>query len=228
MLSFALTSAPGPARELRSEMMNQAEKQSPAELWPGASTPGWDAVDEAGWESFPASDPPALVQDRGAPVAPVTPEPVPRKANMSVLDETELHALHEALNDEYQAWATYDQVIADFGPERPFINVREAEARHIEALRSLFQRYGVPMPENTWPGRVPRFASPREACLWAIDAEVANGALFDRLSQSTRRSDILAVFRSLQRASQERHLLAFRRCATRGAGRGAGPVARRG
>jgi hypothetical protein len=59
---------------------------------------------------------------------------------MTVLNDTEVRALHEALDDEYRAWATYDQVIHDFGPERPFINIREAEARHIEALRSLFQR----------------------------------------------------------------------------------------
>ena len=27
----------------------------------------------------------------------------------------EIEALHDALDDEYKAWATYDQVITDFG-----------------------------------------------------------------------------------------------------------------
>ena len=138
---------------------------------------------------------------------------------MSVLDETESQALREALDDEYLAWATYDQVVRDFGAQRPFINIREAEARHVEALRTLFQRYGLDVPDNTWPGRVPRFASVREACEASIAAEVANAELYKRLIQSSARPDIIAVFRNLQRASQERHLPAFRRCIHRGPGR---------
>lgn len=141
---------------------------------------------------------------------------------MTVLNEVERRALLEALDDEYRAWATYDQIVHDLGPERPFINIVEAEARHIAALRSLFERYGLDVPENPWQGRVPRFASVRDACTAGIEAEVANTELFDRLMQSTHREDILAVFRNLQRASQERHLPAFRRCATRGEGRGRG------
>ena len=45
---------------------------------------------------------------------------------MNNLTEIEIHALNEALNDEHHAWATYDQVIADFGEVRPFSNIREA------------------------------------------------------------------------------------------------------
>jgi rubrerythrin len=139
-----------------------------------------------------------------------------------VLDEAEIRALREALDDEHKAWATYDQVIRDLGPERPFSNIIEAEARHIEALQSLFQRYGLEVPENPWPGRVQRFASLREACEAGIQAEIENSALYERLLRSTSRPDILAVLRNLQRASQERHLPAFRRCASRGQGRGRG------
>lgn len=138
-----------------------------------------------------------------------------------MLSEAEEQALRDALDDEYRAWATYDQVIQDFGPDRPFIHIRDAEARHIEALRTLFQRYGLVVPGNPWPGRVPRFASTREACEAGIEAEIANAALYARLMRSTRRPDILAVFGNLERASQERHLPAFRRCATRGPGRAA-------
>lgn len=139
---------------------------------------------------------------------------------MFILNATEAQALRDALDDEYRAWATYDQVIRDLGPERPFINIRDAEARHIEALRALFVRYGLEAPENTWPGRVPRYASRREACEAGVAAEIANVDLYKRLQRSTDRADILQVFSNLQRASQERHLQAFQRCAAGGRGRG--------
>lgn len=134
---------------------------------------------------------------------------------MRTLSENEIAALHAALDDEYQAWATYDQVIRDFGAVRPFSNIRDAEARHIDALAGLFERYGVPVPTNPWPGRVKRYPTLHEACVAAVDAEIANAALYERLLASTTRADILAVFGNLQEASQQRHLRAFRRCAER-------------
>jgi hypothetical protein len=140
---------------------------------------------------------------------------------MNKLTETEVRALNDALDDEYRAWATYDQVIADFGETRPFSNIRAAEARHIEALCAVFARHGLPVPENPWPGKVARYASLQAACEAGVAAEIANGALYERLLASTQRPDILRVFRSLQEASQERHLGAFQRCAQRGS-RGGG------
>lgn len=76
---------------------------------------------------------------------------------MTSLKDKEINALHEALDDEYKALATYDQVIADFGAVRPFINIRQSEARHISALLKLFGFYSVEPPENPWIGRVPRY-----------------------------------------------------------------------
>lgn len=144
---------------------------------------------------------------------------------MSDLNEMEIRALNEALDDEYRALTTYDEVIANFGEVQPFSNIREAEARHIEALCALFIRYGLPVPENRWPGKVARFASLQAACEAGVAAEIANGEMYDRLLMATQRPDILAVLRNLQAASQQRHLAAFRRCTqgpTGGGGRGAG------
>ena len=134
---------------------------------------------------------------------------------MSTLDESEIAALHAALDDEYHAWTTYDQVISDFGLVRPFSNIRDAEARHIDALLGLFERYGVPVPANPWPGRVERYPTLHDACVAAVAAEIANAALYERLLASTTRPDILAVFGNLQEASQQRHLRAFQRCVER-------------
>jgi rubrerythrin len=136
---------------------------------------------------------------------------------MSGLNAAEIAALEEALDDEYHAFTTYDQVIADFGNVRPFSNIRDAEARHIGALLGLFHRYGREPPANRWVGRVKRYASLAEACADAVRAELDNAALYDRLLAATTRADLLAVFGNLREASQERHLPAFRRCVARDA-----------
>jgi hypothetical protein len=137
---------------------------------------------------------------------------------MDRLTTAEIQALREALDDEYHAWSAYDQVITDFGELRPFVNIRDAEARHARALTQLFTRYGLPIPTNTWPGRVRRYASLQEACEAAVAAEIANGEMYERLLFATQRTDILTVLRNLQQASQQRHLPAFQRCAQRVAG----------
>ena len=134
---------------------------------------------------------------------------------MSTLNDAEVRALQEALDDEYRAWATYDQVVHDFGEVRPFVNIRDAEARHIGALLSIFGRYGLAPPPNPWPGNVDRYTSLRDACAAGVAAEIANAALYERLFGSTNRPDILAVYRNLHDASQQRHLPAFRRCVAR-------------
>lgn len=136
---------------------------------------------------------------------------------MSELTAAEVAALQEALDDEYHAFTTYGQVIADFGSVRPFSNIREAEARHIDALLGLFAKHDCEPSANRWIGRVKRYASVREACADAVQAELANAALYERLLAATTRSDLLTVFRNLRDASQERHLPAFRRCLARGA-----------
>ena len=135
---------------------------------------------------------------------------------MSELSQKEIDALLEALDDEYRAWATYDQVIKDFGEVRPFINIREAEARHMQAILGLLDYYGIAAPENPWPGKVERYHSIHLACEAGVAGEIENEKMYRRLLKSTRRQDIRNVFRNLQRASQQNHLAAFKRCVERG------------
>jgi hypothetical protein len=129
------------------------------------------------------------------------------------LVKQEVIALEQALDDEYKAWTMYGGVIKDFGAVRPFVNIREAESRHIEALLSLFKQYGIQPSKNRWVGNVPKFATLNEACKAGITAEIENVALYDKLLASTNKQDILHVYHSLRAASKERHLPAFRRCA---------------
>ncbi len=83
------------------------------------------------------------------------------------------------------------------------------------ALAATFDRYGLPLPADTWPDRAPRYESIRAACAAGVEAEIENGAMYDRLIAVTTHADIIEVFENLQRASQENHLAAFRRCTAR-------------
>ena len=130
------------------------------------------------------------------------------------LNEDEVKGLLLALNDEYHAWAVYDQVLQDFGDVNPFTNIIGAEAMHISALEGVMNTYGVPIPENLWIGNAPSFDSTQEACAVGVEAEIANAALYDAINSSTDREDILTVYNSLQQASLQQHLPAFENCAS--------------
>lgn len=134
----------------------------------------------------------------------------------TALSEDERQALATALDDEYKSHETYRRVIADFGPVRPFINMVEAEARHIAALLALFTTYAVAPPANRWAGPAPRCAGVHAACVAGVPGEIDNVALYHRLLQATQRPDVLQVSHALRSASQDRHLPAFGRCAQRG------------
>lgn len=140
--------------------------------------------------------------------------------------------------DSYYAHVAWVRNIKEkFGVDIPFLikvivpppgDVNAAEARHIEALHTLYTRYGLSPPANPWPGKTPRYASLQEACEAGVAAEIANGAMYERLLVATKCANILIVFRNLQEASQQRHLPAFQRCAQGVGGGGLGGRCHRG
>ena len=132
------------------------------------------------------------------------------------LDDAERQAPNDALDDEYRAHATYEQVIGDFGPVPPFLNIVEAAARHVSVLLSLFEQYGIAAPNNRWMGNSPHFASVHDACVESVPGELKNVGIYDRVLTSNRRPDILSGYQVLRSASQDQHLPGFQRCAQRG------------
>lgn len=128
------------------------------------------------------------------------------------LKKEEIEGLLLALNDEYHALATYQQINKDFGDPRPFSSIVQAEAKHAERLKQIFENYKMSIPENKWIGNAPKFESVAEACKAGVDAEIFNRDLYKKLFETTKREDILIVYRALQRASEENHLPAFERC----------------
>lgn len=121
-------------------------------------------------------------------------------------------ALVSAINDEYTAHATYEAVIEKFGLVRPFSMIIRSEEQHIAALKAIFDKYGVRIPEDNINAEVP--GTLQEACQTGVDAEVANAALYreELLPVVKDYPDITAVFDNLMSASETKHLSAFEKC----------------
>jgi hypothetical protein len=117
---------------------------------------------------------------------------------------------------EYAAYAMYSAVIDEFGSVEPYVSIREAEGRHIDALIRQLSRYGVAVPENPYLGKV---LAPEDlqtaAEAWAI-GEIANVELYDKLLAQTSDSNLIKVFTNLRASSNDKHLPMFTAAAENG------------
>lgn len=123
-------------------------------------------------------------------------------------------ALASALDDEYKAYSTYNAVIKTLGSSRPFSMIIRAEESHISALKALYDKYGLDVPENPYLGNISSPTSYQEACQAGVDAEIANAELYENelLPAVSEYEDLTGVFTNLMNASQNKHLPAFDSC----------------
>ncbi|MDQ1250888.1 MAG: hypothetical protein QG597_5268 [Actinomycetota bacterium] len=117
---------------------------------------------------------------------------------------------------EYAAAASYAAVIDAFGEVQPYVDIKAAEERHINALVRQLNRLGVEAPPNPYLGNL---AAPDKlesaAQAWA-EGEILNVAMYDSLLTQTDDSSLLQVLQNLRRASLESHLPLFEAAAASG------------
>ena len=130
-------------------------------------------------------------------------------------------ALLEALTGpagEYRAFAEYNAVIEKFGEVEPYVSIRNAEAKHVQSVKNLLDKYGIEYPaENPYLGEVAAPESLEEAARAWAQGEISNIKMYDELLPLVQDyPDIVKVFENLRRASLEKHLPAFQAAAEAG------------
>lgn len=121
--------------------------------------------------------------------------------------------LDVALLDELKAENSYSALLNAFGPVKPFVNILRAEKKHSSAILSLYTVYNL-IPPIYQIDQIILPTTITEACLLGVQGEEANIKLYDDLLKDVQNfPDVIEVFQNLQRASQQNHLPAFKRCA---------------
>ncbi|NMB89437.1 MAG: DUF2202 domain-containing protein [Chloroflexi bacterium] len=131
---------------------------------------------------------------------------------LTPLSEAEASALHTAILEEYGALNLYNAVIDQFGSVAPFSLIALSEQQHVDALVYQAEKYGVAVPANPGLSSTALFDDLSAACQAGVEAEIADGALYDELKAVTTHSDLLNVYDRLQSASLNSHLPAFQAC----------------
>jgi rubrerythrin len=115
-----------------------------------------------------------------------------------------------ALQDEYLAQSRYNNIIGTFGNVRTFVQIREAEKRHIRALLPLFDRYQIPLPNDISQSFVTTPENLKAAYAAGVQGEIENISMYNRFLSQNIPNDVRNVFSQLRNASLN-HLAAFER-----------------
>lgn len=147
----------------------------------------------------------------------VSAEEIGADAVLAAESATTEEMLLYALQDEYQAKAGYEAIIAEYGDVGPFSRILTAENTHIEILLPLFATYGVEVPAEGSVSETIVPATLAEAYDAGISAEEKNIAMYNAfLKNETIPEDVASVFTRLRNASV-RHLNALSRQQNMGA-----------
>jgi hypothetical protein len=138
-----------------------------------------------------------------------------------VLDTAARAALVTALagaDGEYAAHAEYTAILAKFGATvQPYANILKAEKQHIAALQQQCVKFGVPVPADTYLGKVTAPATLLEAAQVGVFAENLNVAMYGTLlTQMAKYPSLVQVFTNLRAASLNNHLPAFEKAVANG------------
>ena len=114
-----------------------------------------------------------------------------------------------AIQDEFLARAEYEVIMEKWGVMRPFSNIVQAEIRHADWVKELFESHGFSVPENAAADHVVIPDSLKEAFETGVQAEIDNIAMYDKFLALDLPDDVREVFERLK-AGSENHLRAFR------------------
>ncbi len=137
-----------------------------------------------------------------------------RCGGTATLDPVAKQALLTALagpQGEYAARAEYAAILTEFGAAiQPYANILEAEKKHVAALQQQCQKFGVPIPPDTYMHNVTPPATLLDAAQTGVVAETLNVAMYDDLlTKVASYPSLVQVFTNLRASSLNNHLPAF-------------------